>query len=666
MSSRLTVDTTTLKVRDVFCLNSNADYIQPASIPVIGDFGKIQWLSSIEFLSTISVPVLSTTILDILASVRPGFSSMSTIFGSTTTSAFRSTVAGLGSSGYVSTATLNNAVTGLSYDSGYISTTTLYDCFTNLADMGRITGYIGPMVKFLSGVGSNLSNGYISTMNPGSYHIYKSTLAYPGSSIFQSMADGATLRTGLLNIGGYSNKLVNTSLMRIDVNANISMTYPTGSALMVAAGYYATFNANGTVINNSNAMLLYTTDGINWEPSASAQSVFKSITKVAYDSYMNRWSAVGSNNSDQVLGTSYDGITWFVKGVSQINPIRAITIRQGRIFPQLPLDKPLIFIGGTHSSGLDCLKYTDDYGATFYTAALPNPGGGLSSETIRTITYGGLTWIATGVNIIYYSTDNGQTWSFVPNSNYNGFASITEPRCSSYNGSVWVICDISKIIYSSDGLNWYLSNNTISATLSDIAWNGKLWVAVGQLVAVNEPCILTSPDGINWSRSTVPEEIINESLPCVSVTWNPGLSTWYTVTNQGYYIYILYSLDGISWSIQESNYFKANRAVITSIRSAVGLPNTSASLNTSFSTFLTNSANSNILGKPVSLRFNGTSGLMTNLSFMLSSNDLAPSGVYPNQLQLNHRMVNGAGSNVTLSVQIPQSGGVFVTLDNTD
>ena len=263
MSSRLTVDTTTLKVRDVFCLNSNADYIQPASIPVIGDFGKITWFSSIEFFSSISVPVLSTTILDVLAAVRPGFSSMSTIFGSTTTTAFRSTVAGLGSSGYVSTTGLNTTVTQLSYDSGYISSTTLYDCFTNLADMGRITGYIGPMVKFLSGVGSNLSNGYISTMNPGSYHIYKSTFGVLGNNLSQTITDGGTLNSVILDMGGFSNKIVNTSHLRIDVNANITVNYTgTGPATTSFSTFLVNSNTSqlvGTPVsltfNGSNAMM---------------------------------------------------------------------------------------------------------------------------------------------------------------------------------------------------------------------------------------------------------------------------------------------------------------------------------------------------------------------------------------------------------------------------
>jgi hypothetical protein len=248
MSSRLTVDTTTLKVRDVFCLNSNGDYIQPQSIPVIGNFGKINWLSSIEFFSSISVPILSTTILDILASVRPGISSLSTAFGTAMTNGFRSTVAGLGSSDYVSTTGLNTRITQLSYDSGYISSTTLYDCFTNMADMQQITGKIGPMVKFLSGVGSNLSGGYVSTMNPGNYRIYKSTMGLSGTNVNRTMTDGEIFGSATIDITGFNTKIVNSSYLRLDVNANITLGYSGNGPLITSFSTYLVNASNPSQI----------------------------------------------------------------------------------------------------------------------------------------------------------------------------------------------------------------------------------------------------------------------------------------------------------------------------------------------------------------------------------------------------------------------------------
>jgi hypothetical protein len=388
---------------------------------------------------------------------------------------------------------------------------------------------------------------------------------------------------------------------------------------------------------------------------------------VAYDSVANRWSAIGSNSTDQVLGTSYDGITWFVKPVTQINTVSHIIIRQDRIFPQLFTDSPLIIIGESNPSQTGNIKYTYDYGANFTVARLP---AGINWFSITSITYGGLTWIATSSQqLIYISTNNGQDWSFIPNSNYNGFTSINSMNCSSYNGSVWIISGVNKIIYSSNALNWYLATTPNVFNIFDIAWNGTLWVAVGNsLNNYFDAYILTSTDGITWTPAVLPQEVINSHVNISSVTWNPGLSMWYALTEVAiFFSYIITSTDGINWSIQENNNFlKANRATITCIRSAIGLPNTSPKLATSFSTFLTNSSNQQALGKPVSLTFNGNKGLMTNLSFLLNSNELAPNGVYPSQLQLNHRMVNGFGSNVTLSVQIPQSGGVIATLDNTD
>jgi hypothetical protein len=232
MSSRFTVDTTILKVRDVFCMNLKNDYIQVASIPVIGEYGKIEWYSSLEFLSSISVPTLSTSILNILESVSPGFSTMSTLITSTINITLRSTIAGLGSlpngNDYISSSKLNHRIDLLSYDHGYISSTCLYDSITNLADMRRITQTVGPMVKFLSGNGSNLTRGYVSTMNPGNYRIYKSTLGFSGTNVNETLEDGEIYGSATIDITGFSTKIVTASYLRLDVNANIMLGY-TGS-----------------------------------------------------------------------------------------------------------------------------------------------------------------------------------------------------------------------------------------------------------------------------------------------------------------------------------------------------------------------------------------------------------------------------------------------------
>ena len=194
MSSRISLDTTSLTIRDVFCLNRNADVIQPISIPVPGANGKLQWLSSVEFLSTISVPTTSTSLLNYIEQVGSTFSTLSTMFNISSTTFINSTIAGLGS---------------IPNGNDYLSSSALVYQFNNLAS----------------------NYGYVSTVNPGNYRIYKSSLSLQGNNIATTMLNGDNIASGTIDIGGFASKVVNKSYMRIDVNANIETGYTVGSAL---------------------------------------------------------------------------------------------------------------------------------------------------------------------------------------------------------------------------------------------------------------------------------------------------------------------------------------------------------------------------------------------------------------------------------------------------
>lgn len=230
MTSRFTYDTNILRIREVTALNSsNSDYIQPGEIPVIGHQGSLKWYSTLEFLSIMSVPSLSCSVLDILSSVQPGISTMSSIQTSTFTSFLCSTVAGLGSAGlaqygqgYVSTSKLNDTIKGLSYNYGYISSTTLYDCIASLGSLRNIGDNLGPMAR----IGSNFSGGYVSTVNPGEFTIYESTLLNEGNNLFNTSITHTDNRTSaLIRIAGLSNHLVNSSKLYIDVNTNLNLQF---------------------------------------------------------------------------------------------------------------------------------------------------------------------------------------------------------------------------------------------------------------------------------------------------------------------------------------------------------------------------------------------------------------------------------------------------------
>jgi hypothetical protein len=215
MSSRISLDTTSLTIRDVFCLNRNADVIQPISIPVAGANGKLQWLSSVEFLSTISIPTTSTSLFNYITYLgQEAISNFSTL--STNINIVRINLSTVGSnlSAFenvynISTPIIvNSTITGLgSIPNGhdYLSSSALTYQFQNLA-----TNY-----------------GYVSTVNPGAYRIYKSSLGLQGPNASTIMLNGANISSGTIGLQGFSSKAVSTSYMRIDVNANIALVYPT-------------------------------------------------------------------------------------------------------------------------------------------------------------------------------------------------------------------------------------------------------------------------------------------------------------------------------------------------------------------------------------------------------------------------------------------------------
>jgi hypothetical protein len=229
MSSRFTVDTTYLKIRDVFAFNRDTgNVISSDSVPVIGLNGHIDWKSSLEFISSISVPTLNTTVLGILEMIQPGLSSLSTMYFSTMDASIKSTVGGLGSlpngNDYVSTSKMLYNIDRLSGDYYYISSTNLYDCINHLGNLINI----GPLLH-VPGTQSNFdARGYVSTLHPGEYKIYHSSLQLKGENAINiGMNNIAVVDTGIIDIQGYAPHIVNSSKMRIDINTNLTISHLT-------------------------------------------------------------------------------------------------------------------------------------------------------------------------------------------------------------------------------------------------------------------------------------------------------------------------------------------------------------------------------------------------------------------------------------------------------
>jgi hypothetical protein len=259
MSSRFTIDTTYLKIRDVFAFNANSgEVIQRDSVPVIGDSGHIDWKNSLEFISSISVPTLSTTVLNLLTMIQPGLSTLSTTYFSTTASYLQSTVEGLGSlpngNDYISSSKLLFTVNRLAGDYGYISSTNLYDCINRLGNLNTI----GPILNI---PGSNFdARGYVSTLHPGEYRIYQSSLLLQGANLVNTPINTNVLTVTNIDVGGYASHIVPSSKMRIDINTNMNITHTT-SVQRNLSTFLTPYLSNLPV--GSPVVLNYTATGVN-------------------------------------------------------------------------------------------------------------------------------------------------------------------------------------------------------------------------------------------------------------------------------------------------------------------------------------------------------------------------------------------------------------------
>jgi hypothetical protein len=232
MSSKITLDTTTLLIRDLIVINPDTEQGVPDNyIPVIGRQGLVGWKDPYEFLSTVSIPTLSNSFIGMLEMIRPGLSSLSTAFYSTLTTTMTSTVAGLGSIGYVSTSKLHETIRRLG-DDGYISSTTLFNCINHLGNLTNLAATL----KFTDGVTRNFGNvGYVSTLNPGEYKIYQSSLGLQGNNLDTVAINTGQIRESVvIDIGGFSRHIVGSSKMKIDINTNIWITNPTSALTTVS------------------------------------------------------------------------------------------------------------------------------------------------------------------------------------------------------------------------------------------------------------------------------------------------------------------------------------------------------------------------------------------------------------------------------------------------
>jgi hypothetical protein len=197
--------------------------------------------------------------------------------------------------------------------------------------------------------------------------------------------------------------------------------------------------------------------------------------------------------------------------------------------------------------GASGLQFKDVYfSGSLYNNGTPFSGGGGVIAPTDNFSVA----VGTGTGKLVYSYD-GKTWT-----NSTSAAALFTGSCVSvaWNGSIWVAVG-DTIAYSSDGIFWTQSisgqaiiySNEVAPTT--VAWGGSLWL-VG---CTNNSAILYSTDGINWTLSPSAYSLFGGAGSVRSLAYNGTM--WLAGGSDGTNGIVAYSYDGISWSNTGSTIF---------------------------------------------------------------------------------------------------------------
>jgi hypothetical protein len=305
------------------------------------------------------------------------------------------------------------------------------------------------------------------------------------------------------------------------------------------AGYSVDWNgtiwvAGGDI--NTSPSLSYSSDGDVWNPVTTTIS-FECLTVVWNGTI---WVAGGNDGGSKgVLLYSYNGLDWYSANIT--TPYGFLNT-----YTTAAWNGSMWLVGGGVSS---FIQYSYD-GITWDEVNISSP----PTNQINGITWDGNKWIAVGLGGTIYYSYNGFDWllSVVPTTsdifavawNKNlGSTFIQQPVISLGQGSKPPNgSKINGIAYSLDGIKYTGlgdDQNNLFLTGRAAAWNGTMWVAVGE---GGQNLIIYSYDGIEW----IPVKNSNTYIsPGYAVVWT-GIN-WVVTGYNGIVTYVYYSPDGINW-----------------------------------------------------------------------------------------------------------------------
>jgi len=291
--------------------------------------------------------------------------------------------------------------------------------------------------------------------------------------------------------------------------------------------------------------IAYSTDGLTWSTPAQGNLFSVQGTEVVWNG--STWLAIGQDASSNNVAMSQDGMNWtmFVdaslsgyptaiyadKNNTILTTSTQILVSANNILPNNTLysntyqasailnDGTKYLFGGTASGGNAIQQYYG-VGTALRNIAFSNFSvvNGLASNnanrgvaTIPPLTIA----CGTGTCSLAYSPD-GIQWTAIPNAFFGTAYS------AAWNGQVWVaVGDPSGTsgtywcATSYDGILWTGSDNNLLSISYDIEWNGQVFVAVG--IQSGAGAIATSPDGFTWTAVSGISSIFTTSVH--SILW---------------------------------------------------------------------------------------------------------------------------------------------------
>ena len=373
---------------------------------------------------------------------------------------------------------------------------------------------------------------------------------------------------------------------KIILNTPSSVTWNPNENEWIAAGKWT----DGTQFNMG--YITRSPDGITWStPSTTSGVTSETVNQIYVAPNKNIYMVGTLTNIPYALITSPDGFSWTPRQFlnNMAGEISSI-VWSGTMWVAVSQTGFSITAWGQNKTGpiitsTDGINWSDPILPAmpstpsiqaFITSADVVSSGYTYSVQLNSVAWSGTLWVALGQALITTSgtphtiayivtSPNGVIWTVRQTTDTVYSNDSVNGKSVAWNGSMWLgIGNFSNdnyiyVITSSNGINWNTQINIPfllpeSTIASAVAWNGYVWVAVGnwQSTDTNIYPIITSADGITWTPRTFIYNTTTYSTPFLSsITWNGSLwiATGFITYNTTPLGIVATSTDSITWTL---------------------------------------------------------------------------------------------------------------------